>query len=373
MSAFSRFELSFEEARKRLLFGFFSLISATMLILFGVMHLYNFELLEGCVTVVAGVALLVTVVVARNRVDAHALYRIPPILCGVLFLYFASMADPLGYRMLWLYAYPPMTFYLLGCREGLFFTVIVSLGWIAALTIPSAISGPVIYDPQMTLRFIASFSVVLAVSWFLEAVRGFYASAMLAHSSQLEHDRQQMHKLAYLDELTQLPNRRSAIKFLEASIAESASDDVRAPLVAMLDIDHFKVINDKFGHLVGDEVLMHVAQRIRHAIRAEDLVGRYGGEEFLIVFRSASHLKYQNILDKVRRAIGDNPIAVGQNAHRITVSIGAARAGFGLSHEEAIEAADTALYAAKQQGRNRAILARGTAISPEDNVINIGS
>ncbi len=356
VTLFSVHELSFEEARKRLLFGAFCAVSSLMMMVFCAIHLASSNYVEAVLNLSASLILITSLLLARYRKDARAFYRVPPIVVGILFVYFATLGDPSGFRMLWLYAYPPMVLFLVGNREGVAYVAIVTVVWACALLVPSAVTGPAVYDPELTLRFLTSYGLVVAASWFLEAVRGFYAHTMKLHNSQLERDHRQMHDLAYSDELTQLPNRRSALHMLDDTLAAMSFDDTKTALVGMLDIDHFKVINDHFGHQVGDQVLRSVAKRVRNAVRVNDFVGRYGGEEFLLIIPGATSDQYRPILEKIRHSVCMRPISVEGVLHHVTVSIGATEADHEAGPGAVVEQADQALYVAKQGGRNRCVM-----------------
>ncbi len=124
--------------------------------------------------------------------------------------------------------------------------------------------------------------------------------------------------------------------------------------VLLLDIDHFKRVNDTYGHAVGDQVLRGLADRCRALVRQVDIVGRYGGEEFAFLLPETDLFQASAIAERLRSAIAENPFTSEQGPIAITVSLGVSRAGRDLSSLVAlIEQADTALYQAKQKGRNR--------------------
>ncbi len=170
---------------------------------------------------------------------------------------------------------------------------------------------------------------------------------------------------ATLDPLTGLCNRREAIGRLEALAA--AARETGAPFaVMMLDLDHFKAVNDTHGHAAGDRVLVEVAQRLRDNLRAIDLVARIGGEEFLVAMPETSVEQARSAAERLRRVIEDTPFdctRAGQGPLRVTMSIGVA-IGPGVQGdggavtspgaliEELYERADIALYSAKSAGRN---------------------
>ncbi len=130
----------------------------------------------------------------------------------------------------------------------------------------------------------------------------------------------------------------------------------------LVDVDHFKAVNDTFGHHVGDAVLRHVARVLSAQRRPGDLIGRFGGEEFLVLTSDATALALAGFGERLRAAIEAASVNVDGRLHRVTVSLGGAvvPASAGSARFEAgIRAADGALYAAKRQGRNRVSMAAG--------------
>jgi diguanylate cyclase (GGDEF)-like protein len=128
--------------------------------------------------------------------------------------------------------------------------------------------------------------------------------------------------------------------------------------VAIVDLDSFKKVNDSLGHLVGDRILVETATRMRQVLRPYDCLGRYGGDEFLIVMPTVTDDELLSIADRVRTAVGTSPIQVPGHAITQTVSIGASIASGDSPQrwESVVLAADKALYSAKKHGRNRAEL-----------------
>ena len=161
---------------------------------------------------------------------------------------------------------------------------------------------------------------------------------------------------AKIDVLTGLPNRRY---FNEALSIESprrrANDSIG---ILMVDIDHFKILNDRFGHATGDRVLRAVATAIARAVRDEDTPARYGGEEFAVLLRRTDREQAIEVGERIRRAVVRlHPASLGIT-EPVTVSVGVAVAGpDGVSVSRLVERADQALYKAKRQGRDRVIAA----------------
>lgn len=136
----------------------------------------------------------------------------------------------------------------------------------------------------------------------------------------------------------------------------------------MADLDHFKQINDSHGHLIGDAVLHETGRRLQSAVRSYDAVGRYGGEEFLIIVPDCDKRCLVASAERLRHAVGDSPIRIGDGETSVTASLGLASFSVkdGLTDcESLIQAADLALYAAKANGRNRIELAGAATGHPQ--------
>ena len=172
------------------------------------------------------------------------------------------------------------------------------------------------------------------------------------NARMLEAARSDAEAAANTDALTGLPNRRHTLAFLERALV--GARDKGAPLaVAIFDIDHFKRINDLHGHGVGDAVIRRVAQRAKASLREEDMVGRYGGEEFVCVLQRSSAQAAELVAERVRQAIETANGRADDEGPPATVSIGVAVYAGETSVEELLQRADEALYTAKREGRNR--------------------
>lgn len=159
-------------------------------------------------------------------------------------------------------------------------------------------------------------------------------------------------EMASTDKLTGLLNRHAFTILADQLVAELQRIPQPTALL-MIDIDHFKTINDQHGHLVGDSVLEAVARALQSGLRASDLAVRWGGEEFLVVLKACEPVEAARIAENLRQAVGTAPLALGDKQLEITISIGVT-AFFGTeSPTEAIDRADAALYRAKHAGRNR--------------------
>lgn len=170
----------------------------------------------------------------------------------------------------------------------------------------------------------------------------------------LERSEIQQKKLRYkadTDSLTGLTNHEAIMAKLSQALEKMETDDTPV-VVIMADLDHFKQINDTHGHLVGDKVLIEMARRLRAALRNFDYIGRYGGEEFLLVLNGASMKTARMVAERVRAHVAAGPINLQGLAVHATISLGLSAGRTGDDAEAVVARADKALYAAKKAGRN---------------------
>lgn len=169
----------------------------------------------------------------------------------------------------------------------------------------------------------------------------------------------QAHEITNTDALTLLPNRRKIIIDLQEEVIRSTR--YRTPLsISLVDIDNFKEVNDTYGHTVGDEALRVVSARLREQVRQPDMLGRYGGEEFLIVLPDS---ELNSAAEQAARLCGHlrgMPIESQGHNFSVTISLGVAQFNIGRENwEQFLHRADMALYQAKDNGRDRWAVAEG--------------
>jgi diguanylate cyclase (GGDEF)-like protein len=177
---------------------------------------------------------------------------------------------------------------------------------------------------------------------------GFIATTMA-----MDIDNARLRRLSVTDPLTEAYNREFLTQRLPQAVEHA--DRRGEPLaVAMIDIDHFKEVNDRHGHEIGDRVLAEVARRLRAAIRAGDLLVRYGGEEFLVLLPGSDAIQAAEIAERMRLRMESDPIQSGGTRIDVRISIGVAEHRQSADTAlQLVRRADTALYAAKGRGRNR--------------------
>lgn len=154
------------------------------------------------------------------------------------------------------------------------------------------------------------------------------------------------------DPLTGLLNRRAILDRLQKELARALRHGDFLAL-GMCDVDHFKQVNDRYGHQTGDEVLCGIARILTEGVREYDSVGRLGGEEFLVIIHMKEEADFVSVFEKLRARIAETQLSTRSGPIPVTVSIGAACASFQSTVDELLETADAAMYRAKHEGRNR--------------------
>jgi len=202
------------------------------------------------------------------------------------------------------------------------------------------------------LSYVTVFFRCLLVGLYGSSLRG----RLKRRNAQLAESTARIEQLASHDELTGVLNRRAVWALLEGHATPPAGEHGRL-CVALLDLDHFKQVNDRFGHQVGDEVLRRFCQVVKSGLREGDRLGRYGGEEFLLLLPQVGLESAQMVVERLRErvaAAGWDDLTPGAP---VSVSVGVAAWRDGDSVAELIGRADAALYRAKADGRNRVVAA----------------
>ncbi len=177
------------------------------------------------------------------------------------------------------------------------------------------------------------------------------------YQDKLRENYQMSMAMAVTDVLTGLHNRRYMESHL-GNLVRRAVEGARPVALVIMDIDHFKLVNDTHGHDVGDEVLKQFSERIQHNVRGIDLAARYGGEEFIIVMPDTDLTVAQSVAERLRKFVADVPFKVTTDDGElvVTVSLGVTVSGTTDTPETMIKRADDALYQAKHEGRNRVVV-----------------
>jgi len=234
------------------------------------------------------------------------------------------------------------------------------LGWLAVAALAGTMLVSIGRHPEVFVPGVEAFhfllsALVLPVIAGLAGQLSDLRSRQQAQKGELRDALEALRKLATHDELTGLPNRRHALELL--AYEERRAMRQNAPLcTCLIDIDHFKRINDTLGHLAGDEALRLFAAIVGSALRAGDVLARWGGEEFLLLLPATHPSEALPVIERLRQRCAD-PANWGANPEvQVTFSAGVTAQQYGESVDLAIARADVALYAAKNAGRNRVVV-----------------
>lgn len=188
---------------------------------------------------------------------------------------------------------------------------------------------------------------------FIELIASWIGSFMLQ-----ARQRDNLEQLALTDELTGLANRRAAEARLKEEIAHARRHH-QGFVLGLIDLDHFKLVNDRYGHTVGDEALIGFARALTHFLRTEDWVARWGGEEFIVCLHTDNAQQAELIMQRLREEIRQRAFVTSVGEIHLTMSVGLSRFDPAASSQDSVLASlDNALYEAKAGGRDRVVLAR---------------
>ena len=237
---------------------------------------------------------------------------------------------------------------------------IVAEGMRSSLTCPLLVKGqPVGFiffssmRPHAYTKDHQEFFLQIAGQLALTLERSRLYEDLLRMTEDLQKTKEALEHEASRDSLTDLWNRRAILDLLTREIARSSREE-RSIAAVMIDIDHFKRINDRVGHLAGDQVLLEVTRRVGSTLRSADIFGRIGGEEFLIILSPCDKKTALEVMERARCACAASPVSIEERDFDLTVSLGAAVAtGGDVDLSTMLKAADDALYRAKNGGRNR--------------------
>jgi diguanylate cyclase (GGDEF)-like protein len=240
----------------------------------------------------------------------------------------------------------------------------------AGLFAVAVVSGRA-FDPLcLSVAFAGGGMAVFAI---VGRVIGHRDEILLERNRELAALSKRLHELSTIDALTEIDNRRSFDDRLNVEMAQTRRYGVPCALV-MIDLDHFKAVNDKQGHLAGDAVLRHVAALLESEKRSGDAIARYGGEELAAILPHTEAADAAAWAERIRARIEDEPTRWHDQALGVTASFGVASAPSQAGEAgELIEAADRALYLAKQRGGNTVVLskARTAQLAPRSAVSEV--
>ena len=246
------------------------------------------------------------------------------------------------YGLFWFATYPPYVYFLLGRKKGHIATLIYSTMVFVYILISSKQWEPSLFNVHSFLNIFGTIICLALMIIFFEKSKEYAYEALVIKNKELE-------AMSVTDRLTGLYNRYMIDEVLYQSLKNSR--DCENPFsIIIADIDFFKTINDNFGHLVGDKVLVEIAGIFKSAISGKDIAGRWGGEEFMIICPEKNIIEANKLAVYIKDKITKKDFGiVGQ----ITMSFGTAACSKGETIDSLIRKADNSLFKAKKQGRNR--------------------
>jgi diguanylate cyclase (GGDEF)-like protein len=264
----------------------------------------------------------------------------------IAFPFLANLFTVFAFAMIWL----PL-------RESV---VVWSLGVAAMAVVFLAVGGrigvPSSSGAELVLVW-SYFSVVLARSLLLSVNANEMRNRLAESRRRLAASLEQVRQLASHDDLTGVLNRRALMAALERERVRAERSGA-ALSIAIMDLDHFKQVNDRHGHAAGDAVLRRFSETVNEAMRATDIFGRYGGEEFLLILVGATAPLAAEAMDRINAAVARIDWSAISPDLSVTLSAGIASYGKGQTVEHMLRRADLALYDAKDAGRNRIMVSK---------------
>ena len=234
---------------------------------------------------------------------------------------------------------------------------VASAGWIIySLVLAWRLNSGVVQDPRFEFLIWMGYTLALGAAVLISGEVAGLRNALTSRTRELEDTLERLHEIAMRDDLTGLYNRRQLMEYLgrQKALADRATLGFT---LCYVDLDHFKRVNDKFGHTRGDEVLKEFAEIAMKAVREEDIVARIGGEEFVMVLINASPKDAEMVANRLRQQTQAMTIDASDLSFSVTASVGIAMYATGEEIEHLLDRADAAMYQAKNQGRNRVIVA----------------
>ena len=263
--------------------------------------------------------------------------------------------------MLWCIVLLPLFFFLLGHIRGGVLACFLFISSAFILLCPNWFGMETSYPLQLSHRFLLAYLVLFWISFLVEYIR--YQTR-----SRLREARDNLNTQARTDELTGLANRRGFKQYVGE--AEQRSNKGQSFAVIVADLDHFKQINDQYGHEVGDKVLQETAKTLKALVRSEDLVVRWGGEEFLLLLVDTDLKGAQVLAEKIRAKIASMHFSTESGDIAVSISLGLDSQPVGGDLYATLGSADRAMYEAKHRGRNCVVTAEEND-SPEGGQVEL--
>lgn len=274
------------------------------------------------------------------------------IILGIYLVYYGGVNNT---GPLWVFVIPPVILALSGIKVGILYITSFIILVCTMLLFPDNALLNASYSNEFKSRLLFSFIISCTISCYYEAARYKSYKELSSLSKQFKQESRQ-------DVLTKLPNRRCMWITLQQE--QSQLVDKHPSIIALIDVDFFKGVNDTYGHDIGDNVLKHLSLVINNALRSQDILARWGGEEFLLLMPNTSYEEADKALNIMRSTVHDMPYIYQGQQISLSISAGFCELSNDIPLNNAMKLADDSLYQAKATGRNKVI---GNNQLPVDN------
>lgn len=264
---------------------------------------------------------------------------------------------------LWLFMVAPVSLFFGGLKKGLFDLFVFLVVICTLLFSPNEVLLATTYETDFKIRLILSFLSVTFLSAFYEYSR----QQSFQYMQEMSHKYEQLSKI---DPLTQLSNRRDAVAKIEYEQRKIDRNHTEIGII-LCDIDHFKQVNDQYGHEAGDKALVAIAQFFKTHVRNQDTVARWGGEEFLFILPDTSAEQANHFAHKLHDLMQGFAINHNEETIEISVCMGISAVNENTNLEQAISAADNLLYKAKSSGRNKVFFDNKVQLPNSEQIANL--
>jgi len=329
--------------RRHRILAFVSYITSAVMFFYGVRDLHVEQWILPALLFATGFLFLLNMLLFHLTRDLDRACIIEAVLVGAFVLCLVFQGGYNNTALYWVFPFPAILFGLLGVRLALMCNTILLVVLAVMLYTPDLILAQ--YKEAESSRFLASLVIVIIVCWINDHYRERSHRAL----DKLQQSKDQQ---ANTDPLTGLANRR----FIDASLVPNIQQNPEQFLPVSLiicDIDHFKRLNDRFGHDAGDEVLQAIAKLFLRNIRQHDFACRTGGEEFLLILPRTQLTEAHMVAEKIRQQIEKQSLLLIEPKFQVTASFGVAQCDTTQTFSQAVKLADTQMYLSKQQGRNQ--------------------
>lgn len=267
------------------------------------------------------------------------------VVVGLLFTYLIASGGESNTGPLWFYVFPPLLFYLTNLKAGTAMLLFCFLLAVIVFQFPELPFVTAEYSMDFKIRFFATLIFESIFCFVLEAGRLRARGRLIELAQNHEY-------AARTDELTGLSNRRDMLNQLAGEFSRYQRSGHHFS-IALIDLDLFKTINDRFGHDAGDDVLRRFSDLIKNVIRQTDIAARWGGEEFLVLLPDTSLLQALTLAERLRAEVADTRFESGKSHIPVTISAGVCSIANANTLDDLLKQADINLYSAKEAGRNQ--------------------